>query len=64
VSLEEIRQNGFNLNITRYVSAATAEPEVDLQSVQAELEGLARRIAEATQRHNRFLEELGLPPLP
>jgi len=64
VSLEEIRQNGFNLNITRYVSAATAEPEVDLQSVQAELEGLARRIAEATRRHNRFLEELGLPPLP
>jgi type I restriction enzyme M protein len=33
VSMEEIEQNDFNLNITRYVSTAKAEPEIDLQQV-------------------------------
>jgi type I restriction enzyme M protein len=63
VSLEEIRQNEFNLNITRYVSTAKAEPEIDLQQVHQELAELTRKMEEARARHNAFLKELGLPEL-
>ncbi|MHB1281472.1 MAG: N-6 DNA methylase [Acidithiobacillus sp.] len=63
VPIAEIEENGYNLNISRYVSTAQAEEEIDLQAVHAELTVLERKIAEATQRHNSFLQELDLPPL-
>ncbi len=64
VSMEEIRENDFNLNISRYVSTAKPEEPVDLGQVNEELVQLTARIYEATQRHNRFLKELGLPGIP
>jgi len=64
VSIEEIEENNFNLNISRYVSTAKPEPEVDLAQVYNELTELTGKISEATQEHNRFLKELGLPELP
>jgi type I restriction enzyme M protein len=64
VPIDEIRANAFNLNISRYISTATAEEEIDLQAVHAQLNTLEHTIAEARDRHNAFLTELGLPPLP
>ena len=64
VSMAEIADNDFNLNISRYVSTARPEAKIDLGSVHAELQTLEADIAVATTRHNGFLEELGLPPLP
>ena len=64
VGMEEIEKNDFNLNISRYVSTAKAEEEVDLSSVHTELVVLEKNIVQATQKHNEFLKELGLPPLP
>ncbi|CUR66317.1 type I restriction-modification system subunit M [Achromobacter xylosoxidans] len=64
VSMEEIEKNDFNLNISRYVNTAEAEGEIDLSKVHAELVALDKEIKTATQRHNEFLEELGLPGLP
>ena len=64
VSMQEIIDNDFNLNISRYVSTAQAEEEVDLVAVHGELVKIEKDIAEAKQRHNKFLAELGLPPLP
>ena len=64
VSMEEIEKNDFNLNISRYVSTAEAEEEIILDSVHAELVSLDSRIKLATQKHNEFLKELGLPLLP
>ena len=64
VPMEEIAANGYNLNISRYISTAKTEAEIDLQAVNAELLSLERNIAEAKNRHNDFLKELGLPPLP
>ncbi|QFX95147.1 hypothetical protein GCD22_00659 [Acidithiobacillus thiooxidans ATCC 19377] len=61
--IAEIEENGYNLNISRYVSTAQAEEEIDLQAVHKELTTLEDQIAEATQRHNAFLQELGLPLL-
>ena len=65
VSLEEIeREHDFNLNISRYVSTAEAEPELDLELVHRQLADLQERAQSAARRHNSFLDELGLPPLP
>jgi len=64
VSMERIEKEGYNLNISRYISTAEAEEEVDLQATHAKLESLAEKIKTATDKHNGFLKELGLPPLP
>jgi type I restriction enzyme M protein len=64
VSMEEITTNDYNLNISRYISTAVADEEINLTEVNASLQTLEVSIQEATTKHNRFLEELGLPPLP
>ncbi len=64
VSAEEIEQNDFNLNISRYVSVAKPEPEIDLEETHNNLVELEKRTAKATETHNQFLKELGLPLLP
>jgi len=64
VSMEEIAENDFNLNISRYVSTAKTEVQIDLQAVNAELIDLEQNIVTSTDRHNQFLIELGLPPFP
>jgi type I restriction enzyme M protein len=64
VAMDEIEKNGFNLNISRYVSTAVGEAEIDLDAVHAELVAAERAIDEAKAKHNSFLTELGLKPLP
>ncbi|WP_455291940.1 type I restriction-modification system subunit M [Vibrio parahaemolyticus] len=64
VSMEEIEKNDFNLNISRYVSTVKAEPKVDLEAEHQKLVNIEKDINEALDKHNSFLKELGLPPLP
>lgn len=64
VPMAEIEANGFNLNISRYLSLAEAEAEVDLAQTHADLVRIEGEIRAATAAHNAFLVELGLPPLP
>ena len=64
VSMAEIEKNDFNLNISRYVSTAEAEEEIDLAVVHAELMSLEQKRKAALDKHNAFLDELGLPRLP
>ena len=64
VSMERIAEEGFNLNISRYISTAVAGEEIDLGATQEELVEVENRIREATSRHNSFLRELGLTELP
>ena len=64
VEMAEIEKNDFNLNISRYISTAIAEEEIDLQAVHSELGSLERDIADSQDKHNAFLMELGLPLLP
>ena len=64
VSMKEIEENDFNLNISRYVSTAVQEEPVDIEAVNQELNSLESRISEAKNRHNEFLEELELEKLP
>jgi type I restriction enzyme M protein len=62
--MQEIAGNDFNLNISRYVSTATDEAEIDLAATHAQLVDIEKAIRSATVTHNGFLAELGLPPLP
>ena len=64
VEMAEIEKNGFNLNISRYISTAVGEVEIDLDTVHAELVEVEQAITAAKQKHNRFLKELDLKPLP
>jgi len=64
VSMERIIKEGFNLNISRYISTATMEEEIDLELVNSELSKLEKNIMSARERHNRFLRELGKHTLP
>jgi type I restriction enzyme M protein len=64
VSMEEIEKNGFNLNISRYVSTAAAEEIIDLADVKKNLDETEEAIKMAKAKHNQFLKELGLPKLP
>lgn len=61
VAMDEIEKNGYNLNISRYVSTAKEDVKIDLLQVNKKLIELEGRIADATERHNDFLAELGLP---
>ena len=64
VAMKEIVENDYNLNISRYVSTAEAEQAIDLTAVHADLQAIESTIDEAKKRHNAFLVELELAPLP
>lgn len=63
VSMEEIEKNGYNLNISRYVSTTEEDEIIDLNEVNQKLIEIEKKSAEAAEKHNAFLKELGLPPI-
>lgn len=64
VNMDRIAEEGFNLNISRYISTAVGEDEIDLSATQGELVQIEKQIRDATSRHNAYLKELGLSLLP
>jgi type I restriction enzyme M protein len=64
VTMDEIKSNGFNLNITRYISTAVQEQEIDLQVVVSNLQKIEKDISGASKKHNGYLKELGLQRIP
>ena len=64
VGMAEIEKNDFNLNISRYISTALEATDIDLEKTHDELVAFEASILEAKQKHNAFLKELGLRPLP
>lgn len=63
-SILDLQKNDFNLNISRYISTAVGEDEIDLVENHGKLLEIEPAIREATAKHNAFLKELGLPLLP
>ena len=59
-SLDEIRENGFNLNIPRYVDTFEPEPEVDLEAITTHIHALNGEMAEVDETLRAFCAELGL----
>ena len=64
VSLDLLADEGFNLNISRYINTSVGEEEIDLAATHAELVAIEERISDAAVTHNEFLRALGLPLLP
>jgi type I restriction enzyme M protein len=59
-TLDEIKENDFNLNIPRYVDTFEAEAIVDIAKVQQEILDLEKKQAELRVKMNQYLKELGL----
>ncbi|MFA7127523.1 MAG: N-6 DNA methylase, partial [Bacilli bacterium] len=59
-SLDEIRENDFNLNIPRYVDTFEEEAEIDIQAIQREIEELETELKAVQAKMNDYLNELEL----
>jgi type I restriction enzyme M protein len=64
IPMERIAGEGYNLNISRYISTAQQETEIDLEATHTELVRIEDEIRKATKKHNDFLRELGQSPIP
>lgn len=59
-TLQEIKDNDYNLNIPRYVDTFEEEEEIDIQAVMAEIKELEAKRADLDKQINVYLKELGL----
>jgi type I restriction enzyme M protein len=64
ISMKRIEEEGYNLNISRYISTAISEEEIELEATHEKLLEIENAILMATMKHNEFLKELGKPLLP
>jgi len=60
VDRSEIKENDYNLNISRYIDTSEPEPEVDLQQVKANIAELEAKEQEIDMQLAGFLKELGI----
>ncbi|MBU3159518.1 type I restriction-modification system subunit M [Clostridium frigoris] len=59
VDIEAIKENGYNLNISRYVDTSEEEEEIDIKAVIEEINELGIKEKEIGLRLNGYLKELG-----
>ena len=59
-TLDEIKENEYNLNIPRYVDTFEEEDPIDLQQVQSNITRLKAEITEAEKQMDAYLKQLGL----
>ena len=59
-TMQEIAENGFNLNIPRYVDTFEPEEEIDLNQVAVEIRQLQNEIKGIDAELKPFFDELGL----
>ena len=59
VSLDEIRANDYNLNITRYIDITEEEEPIDVQDVISQLKVLKNERSDIEKKMNNYLKELG-----
>jgi len=60
VTLEEIEENDYNLNIPRYVDTFEEEEDVDLEQVSVEIQSLEEDLTETNQTIQSFCKELNI----
>lgn len=59
VPIDKVRENDFNLNISRYIENFEAAGEIDLEALIKEEESLAAEFAAHEAKMNHYLKELG-----
>jgi type I restriction enzyme M protein len=57
---DEIKENGFSLNIPLYVVTFEPEPPVDMSAMNAKIESLKAELAQAEEKMTGYLRELGI----
>ena len=62
-SLDEIKENDYNLNIPRYVDTFEEEEPIDLDQVRKDLDSTNQEIEEIKAEINKYLRELDEPEL-
>lgn len=60
VSLKEIEDNDFNLNIRQYIDSSDKEEEIDVKAVRKSLVSLEKERVEINKKVEKYLDELGL----
>ena len=58
-TIDDIKENDYNLNIPRYVDTFEEEEPVDIKATQKEIEKLEGELVEVTKEMNKYLKELG-----
>ncbi len=58
-TIEEIKENDYNLNIPRYVDTFEEEEEIDMDAVRKERLALKAELSELEAEMAKYLEELG-----
>ena len=64
VKMEEIIENDYNLNISRYIDTSIEAEPVDMEENITKLVELDKKIQTLTEKHNEYLKQLGYPLLP
>jgi type I restriction enzyme M protein len=59
-TLDEVRENDYNLNIPRYVDTFEEEEPIDIQAVMADIKKLEAERAELDKEIEGYLKELGI----
>lgn len=59
-TLQEIKDNDYNLNIPRYVDTFEEEEEIDIKAVMSEIKELDAKRAELDAQIDVYLKELGI----
>jgi len=59
VGLKEIKENDYNLNISRYVDITEPEPKIDVKEALAKLRKIEKERDEAQEKMDKCLKELG-----
>ncbi|MCK4638687.1 MAG: N-6 DNA methylase, partial [Bacteroidales bacterium] len=58
-TIDEIKENDYNLNIPRYVDTFEDEKPIDIQAVQKEIEELEKELVNVRKEMDGYLKELG-----
>jgi type I restriction enzyme M protein len=59
VDLDTIKENDYNLNISRYVDTTEEEEEIDIDLVLQDIRKLKMKMVDSEEELNGYLEELG-----
>lgn len=59
-TLDEIKENDYNLNIPRYVDTFEEEELVDMEAVKTNIVNIKNELQEVEAQMEKYLKELGL----
>ncbi len=62
ISLEEIKENDYNLNISRYIDTFEEEEPIDLETLSLEIKKLELEETEVDKEIDGYCKELGINP--